>query len=57
MTLPFGTPQLSSGFPDGGKDNYAFIVAIMLFVTDNTTTPGTLHVYTAGHDPDVEIGM
>jgi len=53
ITLPFGTPRLSSDFPGNAKDQYAFIVAITLYVNDAS---GTLHTYTAGHDPQMDIG-
>jgi hypothetical protein len=49
----FGTPRLSSGFPNNGTDKYAFIVAINLYVSDGTTT----QQFTAGHDPDYDVGM
>jgi len=54
ITLPFGTPQLSSGVANG-KDKYAFIVAITLNVMDNTTSPGTQKTFTAGHDPEMDV--
>ena len=53
VTLPLGTPQLSSGVANG-TDKYAFIVAVTLCVSDNTGAPKT---YTAGHDPEMEIAM
>ena len=49
-TLSFGTPQYFSG---NGTDKYAFIVAVTLYTTDSTGTK----TYTAGHDPEMEVGM
>ncbi len=53
ITQPFGTPRLSSGFPNNGTDKYAFIVALNLYVSNGTTT----YQFTAGHDPQYDVGM
>jgi hypothetical protein len=52
VNLSFGTPQLSSSFPNNAKDQYAFIVAVTLYAKDANNNN---HVYTAGHDPQMDI--